>query len=153
MQKEQLLECYKGLDKDSIGIGILFSSLRMPIRRAEYSKSPTYQPSSFEPSKMLTCVHASNRVSQSWCLACTVRVHCVQVAVLCVLYCTVLYGVQQYSISISSPGWPEASVKAMVYSRLRLLGAQATFIRLMNKLNLQTCSQKRTCSYVGGLPY
>ena len=62
----------------------------------EYSKSPTYKPSSCELSKMRTCVCTSSHISQSMCLVYTVTcVHPLQVVV---LLCTLLYSTLQSTV-------------------------------------------------------
>ena len=72
-----------------------------------FGEFPTYEPSSCELSKMWTCIRMSNHISWFTCLVYIVTcVHPLQVVV---LLCTVLY-----SIFISSPGCPEASIKATV---------------------------------------
>ena len=60
-----------------------------------------------------------NYISQCVCLAyIVISVYLLQAVVLVCAYFTVLYKVQQYSIFISSPACLQASVKAVVYSRL-----------------------------------
>ena len=61
-------------------------------RKQEYNKSPTYEPSSYELSKMQMCVHMSDHIRQFMCLVYIVMcVHPLQVVV---LLCTLLYRAQ-----------------------------------------------------------
>ena len=62
------------------------------------------------------CAFASPITKVSSCVRHTLSHACILYKGLysCILYFTVLYGVQQYSIFTSSPGCPEASVKAEV---------------------------------------
>ena len=95
---------------------VLVNLLCLQVNLFFYTVSPLHtnlQAENF--SHMQTCVHMSNHGSYShaWC---TLSRACILYKWLCfcVLYCTVLYRVQQYNILISSPGCPEASVKAVV---------------------------------------
>ena len=64
-----------------------------------------------------------------------------------------LYRVQQYSIFISSPGYTEASLKASVYSQPCQACTQVNFVGLLNRSDLQMCSQNETHLYTGNLLY
>ena len=67
--------------------------------RVNYSKSPTYVPSSCALSKMWTCVRMSNHVSYFTCLVYIVTcVHPLQVVV---LLCTLLQYCGEYSSTVS----------------------------------------------------
>lgn len=65
----------------------------------------------------------------------------------CVLYCIVQHRAHQYSLFISSPGCPKASVKAVVNSQFCWLGTKANFFGLTYKLGLQAQFQNGTHSY------
>lgn len=77
-----------------------------------YSKPPIFEPSSCNLSRMGMCISMSNPMCQFTCLVYVVILY--KWLHFCVLYCTVLHRVLQYSIFIPSPGCPKASVKAAV---------------------------------------
>lgn len=77
------------------------------------SECPACKSSSCELSKVQTCFHMSSYLSQLMCLSTLSRVHTLYTwSCLSAPYSAILCSVRWYSFFVSSPGCPEASIKA-----------------------------------------